>query len=143
MPMQRHLYPKNWDGIAHTVKSAANWQCQGCGRRCRQVGESYFDFLMRLNPTLAVAIAMSEHPARYILTTAHLNHLPHDCRFDNLRALCSACHCRMDLKAIPLKQQLKRERAGQLHLFDLVPPDLAGHGKDGDRVQLPIREQIP
>lgn len=36
----------------------------------------------------------------------------------NLKALCSVCHCRMDLKAMPHKKMLKREREGQLNLFN-------------------------
>lgn len=130
-PMQRSLYPKNWPDIAFAIKTAANWTCQNCGNICLQPGESWTDFLIRLNPTLKEAIAMSAHPVRRVLTTAHLNHNPPDCSPENLKALCSACHLRMDAKAIQLKRRLKRERNGQLNL--LTPP--AGQGKDPTRVQ--------
>jgi hypothetical protein len=54
---------------------------------------------------------------RFVLTVAHLNHIPSDCRPENLRALCAPCHCRYDLSQMALKQQLKLERQGQLNLF--------------------------
>lgn len=34
--------------------------------------------------------------ARVVLTTAHLNHIPEDCRPENLRAMCQACHLAYD-----------------------------------------------
>jgi hypothetical protein len=131
MPMIRSLYPKNWDSIALDIKTAANWTCQECGKQCLQPGESWTDFLIRLNPSVKEAIELSVHPTRHRLTTAHLNHIPPDCSPENLKALCAPCHCRMDLKAMRLKKQLKRERHGQLNL--LTPP--AGQGKDPTRVQ--------
>jgi hypothetical protein len=53
---------------------------------------------------------------RFILTVAHLNHIPNDCRRENLKALCAPCHCRYDLRAMPLKRRLKQERLGQMVL---------------------------
>ena len=31
-----------------------------------------------------------------ILTVAHLNHVPEDCRDENLKAMCQRCHLRYD-----------------------------------------------
>lgn len=119
-PMQRDLYPKNWDSIAHAVKTAANWTCQSCGKVCRQQGEIWTDYLIRVNPSVGEAIGMAAHPIRYDLNAAHLDHNPPNCNPENLMALCNPCHCRMDLKAIPLKQHMKRERHGQMTLFKEV-----------------------
>jgi 5-methylcytosine-specific restriction endonuclease McrA len=33
---------------------------------------------------------------RIVLTVAHLNHTPEDCRDENLKALCQRCHNRYD-----------------------------------------------
>jgi hypothetical protein len=33
-----------------------------------------------------------------VLTVAHLNHTPEDCRDENLKAMCQRCHLRYDLK---------------------------------------------
>lgn len=35
---------------------------------------------------------------KVVLTIAHLNHTPEDCRPENLRALCQRCHNRYDAK---------------------------------------------
>lgn len=35
---------------------------------------------------------------RIVLTVAHLNHVPEDCRDDNLKALCQRCHNQLDAK---------------------------------------------
>jgi hypothetical protein len=147
MPMIRSLYPKNWDEISRRIKQSANWHCQHCGSPCLLPGEDFLDFLIRLGWTVGEALqALDDNGrtnpdkvVRFVLTTAHLNHKPEDCRQANLLALCAPCHCRMDLKALPLKRQLKLERQGQLNLFDLAAPSPAGHGKDPDKIQIPLR----
>lgn len=32
MPMNRRLYPDDWEEIALAVKDEADWKCEGCGR---------------------------------------------------------------------------------------------------------------
>jgi len=39
-PMQRDLYPKDWDAIAQQVKSDADWHCEQCGKACIRPGET-------------------------------------------------------------------------------------------------------
>ena len=78
MPMDLKAgYPENWKEIARSVKEAADWRCQACGKQCRRPGEAF-----------------DTH--RRTLTVAHLNHTPADCRHENLRALCAPCHLRYD-----------------------------------------------
>ncbi|OUC15644.1 MAG: hypothetical protein B0A82_05825 [Alkalinema sp. CACIAM 70d] len=131
MPMDRTLYPRDWDTIARAIKDAANWTCQGCGRPCRRPGESDMELCDRIidhfpqwEDDLAVTIDDPEQGpidvlklGRFTLTVAHLNHIPQDCRPENLKALCAPCHCRMDLKAMATKRRLKAERLGQMKLF--------------------------
>jgi hypothetical protein len=123
--MQRNRYPDDWDAIALAIKTEANWKCEQCGRECRRVGESLSDFIERTIPKVHCADSynllseINTKPSRFILTVAHLNHVPEDCRRENLKALCSVCHCRYDLKAMAHKKILKREYHGQLRLFDL------------------------
>jgi hypothetical protein len=87
-PEQRALYPADWAAISTVVKQAAGWRCQcegECGKvhngRCRNAhGQRSFD-----NPGYTI-----------VMTTAHLNHDPSDCRPENLRAMCPGCHLRYD-----------------------------------------------
>lgn len=123
MPMQRERYPDNWDAIALQIKTEANWKCQECGRVCRQAGEALHDFIDRVVPKVHCKESydlleeITQKPTRFVLTVAHLNHIPEDCSRENLKAMCSVCHCRYDLKAMALKKRLKREYQGQLRLF--------------------------
>lgn len=64
-----------------------------------------------------VVAEVCDKPTRFILTVAHLNHQPSDCRTENLKALCSVCHLQMENKARATKQRLKRERLGQMSLW--------------------------
>lgn len=118
MPMNRKLYPENWEQIALAVKEKANWQCEWCDRPCRKSGESWKDFLARLPKSSCCRWFddLNEAPGRFILTTAHLDHDPENPNA-RLAALCSGCHCRYDLKQMGRKRQLKNERNGQLRLF--------------------------
>lgn len=132
MPMDKKLYPKDWKQIAHGIKEQANWCCQECGRPCRLPSESNGELIERIeteHPHWASdlydrpassegangVIAARYKLTRFTLTVAHPNHDPenHDAE---LKAWCSVCHCRYDLKAMPLKKRLKAERLGQLFL---------------------------
>jgi len=120
MPMQRHLYPDNWDAIARQIKDEVGWCCEACGRQCLQPGESVEQFIERIRtsrvsecPVVADFLA---YPRRWLLTVAHLDHRPEHCHRSNLKALCNPCHCRYDLAQMPLKRRLKLERLGQLRL---------------------------
>ncbi|MGB3492792.1 MAG: hypothetical protein WBA57_08690 [Elainellaceae cyanobacterium] len=126
MPMDRTLYPPDWDEIAFQIKEAAGWRCVKCDRPCRRTGESIGEFLERIdgerNPFIhelprSLMDEGDSRLGRFTLTVAHLNHNPADCDPSNLRAWCSVCHCRYDLAAMPLKKRLKQERLGQLSLL--------------------------
>lgn len=133
MPMNRRLYPANWEAIALAIKTEADWTCEECGRPCRIPGVEWMDFvawlLTRGGPDgwysqTCKEVAddetgewgVIETPQRFTLTVAHLDHQPENCDRANLRALCAPCHCRYDLKAMPLKKRMKAERLGQLRL---------------------------
>lgn len=79
MPMNRALYPKNWNEIARGVKEKAGWKCENCGKQCRRPNEPF-----------------DTH--RNTLTVSHQNHNPQDIRPENLKALCAPCHLRYDAK---------------------------------------------
>lgn len=131
MPMNRALYPKNWEAIALAIKTEVNWTCENCGRPCRRPNETNSQLRDRLeeeHPWWAWDIYdVEEDPnlgpigvekfKRFCLTVAHLDHVPQNCDRTNLRALCAPCHCRYDLRAMATKRRLKQEREGQLNLL--------------------------
>lgn len=54
-----------------------------------------------------------------ILTVAHLNHIPMDCRDQNLRALCQRCHNSYDMpQRIRNRQAKARARKACGDLFE-------------------------
>lgn len=90
MPMQRELYPPNWEAIASAKKAAAGWRCERCGKQCRRPGEAF-----------------TTH--RLTLTVAHLDHNPANCAPENLCAMCAPCHLRYDAKHHAETRKLKRK----------------------------------
>ena len=79
MPMERELYPPEWEAIAAAIKARTGWKCEQCGKQCRKPGEVF-----------------DTH--KNTLTVAHLDHNPANCSPDNLRAMCAPCHLRYDAK---------------------------------------------
>ena len=129
MPMDRSLYPENWDELALQIKTEANWCCTECGRPCRQPGESFDAFLKRCwNPSLEMQYPTYEmdddrrvsKAGRFTLTVAHIDHEPGNCDRNNLKALCAPCHGTYDLKQMGRKRVLKAERAGQLRTDEIL-----------------------
>lgn len=79
MPMQRELYPSNWERIAYFKKEDVGWQCEVCGKQCRKPDEPFVSH-------------------KFTLTVAHLDHNPANCASENLKAMCAPCHLRYDAK---------------------------------------------
>jgi len=78
MPMDRSLYPDDWDNIALQVKEKADWTCQRCGKQCYRPGQPALD-------------------RRKVLTVHHKDHDPQNSADDNLEALCAPCHLREEV----------------------------------------------
>ena len=99
MPMNRSLYPPDWEQISNRIRFVrAGGVCEECG-----------------------AVHGQPHPitgSRVVLTTAHLDHNPAHCTDDNLIALCQRCHLRYDAKLHALNAAITRRQrtiaAGQL-----------------------------
>jgi 5-methylcytosine-specific restriction endonuclease McrA len=81
-PENKHRYPANWPEIRASILARAEHKCEG--------SPTY--------PRCCVANG-SQHPvtgSTVVLTIAHLNHQPEDCRPENLRAWCQRCHFTYD-----------------------------------------------
>lgn len=137
VPMNRSLYPDNWEEIALKVKEDSGWVCEECLRPCRRTGESIPDFIEKVWEDGAVYYGdwwegrggamkndlyelVEAAPQRFTLTVAHLDHNPANCAPENLRALCSVCHLRYDAahhaaNAAATRRQ-RAEDAGQLSM---------------------------
>lgn len=88
-PENRARYPADWHALSRRIRlerAGGRCECEGeCGRgthegRCPNFhgGSAY--------GTGSVVV----------LTTAHLNHTPEDCRDENLKAMCQGCHLHYD-----------------------------------------------
>ena len=80
-PENKGRYPKNWKEIRKQILQRANNRCEFCGRENHSMAENEQGKMIKV-----------------VLTIAHLNHTPEDCRPENLRALCQRCHNRYDAK---------------------------------------------
>lgn len=133
MPMNRDLYPSNWEKISQSVRNEANWICEDCGRPCRKPGVNKSDFLEYIKDTPwhsdsfeEITNDIGEHfiidkPGRFTLTVSHRNHNPLDCRRENLQALCSVCHLKYDAPHHAQTRRANKRKAqeanGQMSLF--------------------------
>lgn len=96
-PENRGRYPADWKKIRAQILERAHHRCEQCGvpnhaYRNNVTGEVTDDPWVTEN-----WICVDEDSvARIVLTIAHLNHQPEDCRPENLKALCQRCHLRLD-----------------------------------------------
>lgn len=132
MPIERNRYPENWPEISLSVKQEANWTCQHCQRPCRKSGETWWEFIERIQGTSHVDLdwinqtavsTICNYPQRFTLTTAHLDQNPGNNHRENLAALCSVCHLAHDRPFRLANRQRKLERRGQLNLFFHLPEE--------------------
>lgn len=105
MPINRLLYPDNWEEISFVVRAVrAKWRCEWCGAA---QGEP--------NPVTG---------SKVVLTVAHLGIAKpdgtpcrkedkQDCRPENIAALCQRCHLNFDRPEILATQAANRSRKSQ------------------------------
>jgi hypothetical protein len=84
-------YPADWRVISARIRQRAAGQCE-CAGECG---------LHRDHPGPRRCEERHGERARWakgriVLTVAHLNHQPEDCRDENLKAMCQRCHNRYD-----------------------------------------------
>ena len=80
-------YPDDWDDISRRIRDRAGGRCECTG----QCGLHRGDRCCELDGENAQWAS-----GKVVLTVAHLNHHPPDCREENLLALCNTCHLRYD-----------------------------------------------
>lgn len=122
-PENRTRYPRNWKQIRAAILERAKHRCEQCGvpnysYRNRSTGEVTTDEMQ----VETWALSDGQRSTRIVLTIAHLNHTPEDCRPDNLRAWCQRCHLAHDheLHQRNAAATRKRGRAAE-DLFGVKP----------------------
>lgn len=109
---QKRRYPPDWPRISDSIR----WD-RAAGR-CECVGLCGVDHHGRCP---RVHGGPSENGGQVVLTVAHLNHTPEDCRDDNLRAFCQACHLRYDTRhhaSNAARTRQAKQTAGMEPLFE-------------------------
>ena len=91
MPVDYGKYPKNWKQISLAIRERSGGRCE-CEGECG---------LHRTTPGPRRCMERNGESAKWakgkiVLTVAHLNHNPMDCRPMNLKAMCQRCHLRYD-----------------------------------------------
>ena len=92
-PENAGRYPKDWKSISLSIRERSGGRCE-CEGECG---------LHRTTPGPRRCVERNGEPAKWakgkiVLTVAHLNHKPEDCRDENLKAMCQRCHLRYDQK---------------------------------------------
>lgn len=140
-PENRALYPADWKRISLEAKERAGWKCQHAGCTARQYAAGEWirwggDSVPRWREVIAPAATFAESRQAaaeadwerahlgnrplvvIVLTTAHLNHDPTDCRPENLAAMCQRHHLAYDHDHHRANAQAtRRARCGTLELF--------------------------
>lgn len=103
-PENRALYPENWPEIRARILLRAHDQCESCSAPNHQkIYRDSENQWHRINPACGSDMTCYDQDGiprkivRIVLTVAHLNHDPRDCRDENLAALCQRCHNRLDI----------------------------------------------
>lgn len=117
-PEERGRYPDDWPQISDRIRfgrAEGRCECTGeCGRdHHRQAGDDRC-------PRIHRALIPASLGKRVVLTVAHLNHIPEDCRDENLAAMCQGCHLRYDAPEHARnakRTRLARETIGMEPLF--------------------------
>lgn len=137
-PENKARYPKDWKAISLQVKERASFMCQhpGCTTRQYAFGQWHPEpsggkrwHWWGTGATWKEARRMAAEaddaagndgpkPIVIVLTVAHLNHQPEDCRPENLAAMCQRHHLAHDLQHHQANAQAtRRARAGTAELF--------------------------
>lgn len=116
-PENKDRYPADWPKISAWIRERAGDKCEECGVANHALGGRTADgTFLPAWPTGDDGLRLT-WPApgahswcgrewgqrgewlriiRIVLTVAHLNHTPEDCRDENLRCWCQRCHNRYD-----------------------------------------------
>ena len=126
---ERARYPADWPKISRQVREEAKNRCERCcapngetilrgagpdaGTYMLEEGEVFCAETGEFKGVRRGSEYEGDRFVRVVLTVAHLNHQPEDCRRENLRAWCQRCHLTYDAKhhARNARETMRRKRA--------------------------------
>ena len=116
-PENRALYPKNWKSeVVPRIRARSGNRCE-CTGQCGHAHVQDDNNPLRCHRWNGDPINLGEAKPFIVLTVAHLNHQPEDCRDENLLHMCQGCHLRYDA---PRKQrEMKERRRAQCAVGDM------------------------
>ena len=121
-PENKNRYPANWKSeVVPRIRRRSGNRCE-CTGEC---GLSHEGRILRgrCGAFNGMPIDEIEGP-KIVLTVAHLNHTPEDCRDENLLHLCQRCHNRYDAphRRAGIQARARAQRAsGDLFQCQEVP----------------------
>lgn len=143
MPIDYSKYPADWNDISKRIRERAGQKCEcggECGhthnRRCNAPNntviwrdgsqwwnlDSFPETDEKTVNVLSPAATYQRSKVKVILTVAHLNHTPSDCRDENLKAFCQFCHLNYDIehhkKNAAATRRKKKLDDGQMELTE-------------------------
>lgn len=141
---ERARYPENWKEISAAIRAREGNKCKFCGvtnhawvwrdvlGQWHHAGKRSLVEAGFSNPPFHVACTFENGRTgiikviKIVLTVAHLNHTPEDCRPENLVALCQRCHLRYDREHHQkTRAQTRLMVKNQLELFSFTREVLA------------------
>jgi hypothetical protein len=135
-PENKERYPENWKSeIVPMIRQRSGNKCEACGVPNYELGGRTLAGRWHKAIPIGERLLRHEWPkpgdhaicsgydmplriVRIVLTVAHLNHVPEDCRPENLAHWCQRCHNNYDAKmrADGIRNR-RHERLGQLELL--------------------------
>lgn len=136
-PDNKGRYPSNWREISFRIRFE---RAEG---RCECEGECGHDHGGRCEARHGEPHPVTE--SKVVLTTAHLNHTPEDCRDEVLKAMCQRCHLAYDRehhassrrKRADAKREAALERSRNFHMMLAFQVECA----TGRRINYPSRSK--
>lgn len=137
-------YPPDWPAISREARERAQWRCQFEGCTAHQyavgwwaqgwrglwtfrpewpadgafMGQTYADARAVAAGIYAAQGESGLKPTVIVLTVAHLNHQPEDCRPENLAAMCQRHHLAYDAAHhLQTAYATRKAKAGTMELF--------------------------
>lgn len=135
MPMNRALYPPDWDEISARLKEEVGQKCETCGVPnhaliIRRLDDPFIYLVIDTDEQWLETLYFEEHEwtedaIEVVLTTAHLDHNPANNQRSNLKVLCQRCHLVYDSdhhqanrrKTLINRKHQAKLMAGQLLMF--------------------------